>query len=209
MLYFLWFDETTDLLGGYETSEEHYFHVQSVVLANERKYTQQHVDEIQLSNSGPPQHAWDQLAPDTEANQALNRAEGTQSLTEVSDQDLVDNANLFTTSTTSTIHARYESAANSHEIPPEEYRKLLRGLNTEQKQIVMFHRNWCKQAVVALKQGKPVEPYHVFVSGPGGVGKSHVIRMIHSDTIKLLRLSGAPSLCCIRHDPAFSFDTWC
>ena len=54
----------------------------------------------------------------------------------------------------------------------------------------MFHRNWCKQAVVVLKQGKPVEPYRVFVSGPGGVGKSHVNKMIHSDTIKLLRLSG-------------------
>ena len=29
--------------------------------------------------------------------------------------------------------------------------------------------------VVALKQGKPIEPYRVFLSGPGGVGKSHVI----------------------------------
>ena len=180
MLYFPWFDEAADLLGGYATFEEHYFHVQSVVLANERKCTQEHVDEMQLSDSGPPQHAWDQLAPGTEANRANSLAEGS----------LVDNANLFTTSTTSTIHTRYESAANSHEIPPEEYRKLLRGLNTKQKQIVMFHRNWCKQAVVALKQGKPVEPYRVFVSGPGGVGKSHVIKMIHSDTIRLLRLSG-------------------
>ena len=28
------------------------------------------------------------------------------------------------------------------------------------------------------------------MSGPGGVGKSHVIRLIQSDTIKLLKLSG-------------------
>ena len=55
----------------------------------------------------------------------------------------------------------------------------------------MFHRNWCKKAVIALKQGKPIEPYYVFVSGPGGVGRSHVIRLIHSDTLQLLRLSGA------------------
>ena len=41
-----------------------------------------------------------------------------------------------------------------------------------------------------MKQGKPVEPYHVFLSGPGGVGKSHVIRLIHSDTLKFLKLSG-------------------
>ena len=54
----------------------------------------------------------------------------------------------------------------------------------------MFHRNWCKKAVIALKQNKPIEPYRVFVSGPGGVGKSHIIKLIHSDTIKILRLSG-------------------
>ena len=51
----------------------------------------------------------------------------------------------------------------------------------------MFHRDWCKKAVLALKEGKPVEPYHVFL---GGVGKSHVIKLIHSDTLKLLKLLG-------------------
>ena len=55
--------------------------------------------------------------------------------------------------------------------------------------MIMFHRDWCKKAVLALKQGKPIEPYRVFLSGPGGVGKSHVIRLIHSDTIKFLKLS--------------------
>ena len=89
------------------------------------------------------------------------------------------------------MHVRFEGAANKQEIPANEYRALLRGLNAKQRQIVMFHRHWCKKAVLALKQGKPIEPYHVFVSGPGGVGKSHVIRLIHSDTLKLLRLSGA------------------
>ena len=68
---------------------------------------------------------------------------------------------------------------------------LLRGLNTKQRHVVMFHRNWCKKAVIAMKQGKPIVPYCLFVSGPGGVGKSHVIKLIHSDTVKLLRLSGA------------------
>ena len=54
----------------------------------------------------------------------------------------------------------------------------------------MFHRNWCKKAVIELKEGKPVEPYYVFLSGPGGVGKSHVMKLVHSDTLKLLKLSG-------------------
>ena len=44
--------------------------------------------------------------------------------------------------------------------------------------------------MLALKEGKPIEPYHVFLSGPGGIGRSHVIKLIHSDTLKLLKLSG-------------------
>ena len=30
----------------------------------------------------------------------------------------------------------------------------------------------------------------MFLSGPGGVGKSHVIKLIHSDTIRFLKLAG-------------------
>ena len=71
------------------------------------------------------------------------------------------------------------------EIPPDEYRRMMRELNNNQKAVVMYHRNWCKKAVVALRNGHPVEPYIVFMSGPGGVGKSHVIHLIHFDTLKL------------------------
>lgn len=43
--------------------------------------------------------------------------------------------------------------------------------------------------MTALKQGRPVKPYHVFVSGPGGVGKSHIIHLIQSNTLRLLKSS--------------------
>ena len=55
---------------------------------------------------------------------------------------------------------------------------LIRGLNKRQRQIVTYHRKWCKEAVLALKEGKNIKPYHIYVSGPGGVGKSHIIRII-------------------------------
>ena len=88
------------------------------------------------------------------------------------------------------MHVRFEGAANQQEIPPDQYRQYLKELNDQQRSIVMFHHDWCRKAVIALKEGKPVEPYHVFLSGPGGVGKSHVMKLIHSDTLKLLKLSG-------------------
>ena len=96
---------------------------------------------------------------------------------------------MFTSTTSTSLHVRYEGVASRGEIPPEEYRKLLRCLHEKQRQIVIFHRTWCKKAMIALRQGKPIEPYRVFVSGPVGVQKTHVIKLIHSDNIKLLRLS--------------------
>ena len=116
-------------------------------------------------------------------------AEGSEQLTEVSQQDLRDNESILTSGPS--LQVRFESSTHQLETPPDQYRKYMRGLNEQQRSIVMFHRDWCKKAVLALKEGKPVEPYHVFLSGPGGVGKSHVIKLVHSDTLKLLKLSGA------------------
>ena len=61
-------------------------------------------------------------------------------------------------------------------------------LNKEQRNIVQYHRHWCKSVVHALKENKPApKAYRAFVSGPGGVGKSHVIELLKNDTIRLLR----------------------
>ncbi|KAM9365022.1 ATP-dependent DNA helicase PIF1-like [Pholidichthys leucotaenia] len=74
---------------------------------------------------------------------------------------------------------------------PQEYRAVMRSLNTKQLEVVMFHRKWCKDAIFALKHDRPMPQFKVFLSGPGGVGKSHVIKLVHYTTMKLLKpLSG-------------------
>ena len=173
MLYYPWY-ESTDLLGSYATCEEHYQHVQAIVHTNERKYCNSEIGNVSIDENGPPEHLWSQIAPCTEAASAQALTEGSELLTDVSQEDLRDNAELMTT-TTSSLHARFESASNTQEIVADEYQRLLRELNDKQRAIVMFHCNWCNKAVIALKQGKPIEPYRVFLSGPGGLGKSHVI----------------------------------
>ena len=190
MLYFPWYNEDTDLLGGYATYEEHYHHVHAIVVANESKYSQIDVEDIEVDEDGPPEHVWADIAPNTEEGRSRALEEGEEQLTEVAPEDLRDHANVFDSSVSHGLQARFESAANKEEIPANEYRQLLRGLNEKQRGIVMYHRNWCKKTAIALKDGEPIVPYRVFLSGPGGVGKSHVIRLIHSDTLKLLRLAG-------------------
>ena len=151
------------------------------------------IDDLDIDEDGPPEHLWSYIAPSTEEARSQSVAEGSESLTEVSQEDLRDNANLMTSSTTANLHAHFENATKTQEIPPDHYRprQLLKELNSKQRDMVMFHRDWCRKAVIALKEGKRIEPYHVFLSGPGGVGKSHVIKLIYSDTVKFLCLSGA------------------
>ena len=156
------------------------------VHTNEARYTVEDVDDMDIDENGPPEHLWDSIAPSTEENRLHSIAEGAEQLTELSQQDLRDDQNMLSQPS---LHVRFESSANKQEIPPDQYRQYIRELNDKQKSIVMFHRDWCKNDVLALKEGKPVQPYHVFLSGPGGVGKSHVIKLIHSDTLKLLKLS--------------------
>ena len=142
------------------------------------------IEDLEIDEDGPPEHLWDNIAPSTEESNLQSIVEGSEQLTEVSQQDLRDNQNILTSGPN--LHVRFEGAANQQEIPRSVYRQYIRELNDQQRAIVMFHRDWCKKAVLALKEGRP---YHVFLSGPGpgGVGKSHVIK---SDTLKLLRLSG-------------------
>ena len=142
-----------------------------------------------LSEHGPPQHAWDQVAAGASEQQAHDQAEGIEEMQNI-EQYLDANAQIFQQQQTAPLLQRFSAETNRQLLPPGEYRALMRGLNCKQKQVVTFHRRWCKNAVISMKTGQPIKPYRIFLSGPGGVGKSHVISLIHRDTVKLLQLSG-------------------
>ena len=108
---------------------------------------------------------------------------------DIDQEDLDANAQLVKQRSAPLLQ-RFTMETSRDLFSPEEYRHAMRGLNSKQRQVVMYHRAWCKRTITALKSGQPVTPYRVFVSGPGGVGKSHVISLIRNDTVKLLRLSG-------------------
>ena len=58
MLYYPWFDEQADLLGGYPSYEAHYRHVCDTVYTDESKYTKEDIDSIDVDENGPPEHLW-------------------------------------------------------------------------------------------------------------------------------------------------------
>ena len=74
--------------------------VHSTVAANESKYSQANIDDVDMDEYGPPEHLWSYTAPSTEESRSQSLAEGNESLIEVSQEDLRDNANLMTSTTT-------------------------------------------------------------------------------------------------------------
>ena len=99
MLYLPWRDESTDLLGGYMDFRSHYEDKSDDILANEQKYSVnatligEAMDD--LHERGPPQLAWDQVAPGAAEQDARDRAEGAKEERTIEQEDLDANARLF------------------------------------------------------------------------------------------------------------------
>ena len=196
MLYFPWRNEDTDLLSDYPDFESHYRDVIDQIIANEEKFNEnmELIDDAiaQNADNGPPEHAWANIAPETEHRRLIDEVEGTEVLRDMEQEDLDANAAMFQNPRSvhpGEISARYDAQLRKDILQPKEYRSMVRNLNVKQREVVFYHRRWCKDTVHAIKMNKPITPYRLFLSGPGGVGKSHMIRLIHTDTRKLLPLS--------------------
>ena len=146
-----------------------------------------------LQAAGLPKAAWDNIAPGAEDEQQLAHEEGISDECLMAEEDIQHRINQILNdrppSHNESLNIKYTKEARKELLTTREYNKCMRQLNTEQKTMVMYHRKWCKETVIALKQNKPVKPYHVFLSGSGGVGKSYVVKMLHTDTVKLLQYS--------------------
>ena len=71
----------------------------------------------------------------TEESRMHSIQEGSEQLTDVSQEDLQTNENILTTGTAN-IHVRFEGATNQQEIPADQYRQYLRDLNDKQKSMI-------------------------------------------------------------------------
>ena len=196
MLFLPWRAEEK-LRGNYMSYEDRYNDEIEQINATEKIFIH-HEDEINsafehLQAAGPPQAAWDNIAPGAEEAEELTHQEGISDERPMAEEDIQHHISQIVNdrpqSYNELLNTKYTKEAMKELLSPREYNKCMRQLNTGQKTMVMYHRKWCKETVIALKQHKPVKPYHVFLSGSGGVGKSYVVKMLHTDTVKLLQCS--------------------
>ena len=119
-----------------------------------------HEEEIndafqQLQAVGPPEDAWDSLAPGAEESQQVAQQQGIADERPMAEEDIqahIDQiVNEQPQSKNDSLSLKYTKEARKELLTTEEYNKYMQHLNEEQKVVIMYHRKWCKEAVVALK----------------------------------------------------------
>ena len=86
----------------------------------------------------------------------------------------------------------YAKAAKRQDINLQDYCRHVCTLNEDQCHIVMYNRAWHKSYINALRHGKKQEGYRIFLSSPGGKGKSHVVCLIQRDTCHFFKHTVKP-----------------
>ena len=199
LLYYPWQSEN-ELKGECATYEEHYNTVKQIIQENARhfEHNTEHLDNAfnELAENGPPESVWDAVAPGIEEENVAARQEGYYAIRNLENEDLDDHNEMILAQDGITTESNKGAAlsmlftreAQKDIMTPSEYRKCLRGLNPGQREIIMYNRQWCKKTIQKLMKGESAEPFRIFLSGPGGTGKSHVISLIRRDVIYFFRM---------------------
>ena len=153
--------------------------VKSIVIKNRDKFEKNAdaIDEAKefLCKFGPQENAWALLCPETEAERLEYPKEDVDIEDFEADRDIPD---LKSTKTKDDQSVELRSSKMSK----HEGHSLIRTLNEKQKIVFYNIRQWCLNKV----NGGKSEPFHIFVTGGAGTGKSHLVKCIYYEGTRIL-----------------------
>ena len=187
LLYYPWYNEE-EIISGFDTYQNSYISKKEKIDENSHHFNDDSeifdLSEQDVENN-LPQSTWDLTAPSIAQEDGLTLNEGFTTVQQLTEEKVPDTDIALDCNNTEKHHdvllKLYSKAANREYMNFSEYCKHIRGLNNEQKHIVMFNRQWCKNYVHAVQQNQTIDGYRIFLSGPGGTGKSHVVKLIQRD----------------------------
>ena len=188
LLFLPWHKE--NFLEGYESYEEHYNDVKDLVESNAYPFRMNSEDMIDGALADYMNHPsagpeWHESGSDEKENN-----EEDEIVDENADKELGEgkgDGDEGKKDYESPLSLKFKAEALKDTMSAEEYCVMMRNLNKEECEIVMFNRKWMKECIVKMKRGETPDSYKIFLSGPGGTGKSYVINMIRYDNVKLFR----------------------
>ncbi|XP_013383043.1 uncharacterized protein LOC106153597 isoform X2 [Lingula anatina] len=75
------------------------------------------------------------------------------------------------------------------QISTKQAKEMLRSMNSQQLQIFNYMRKWC----LKKSQGKNPKPFHIFLTGGAGTGKTHVINAFRYEAENILTSLDSPN----------------
>ena len=173
MLFTSWRNEETDLINTYSTFEEHYMARRDEISEQMQQYAicSEDLNEVGNHLQEFDDDAYDTIAPVTQDGERQDEDEGCtdthSDLNETFDH-LSDNLGIPSTQQNS-------EPLILNEMQDDEYRGLVQMLNKKQREF-FYH------ALHLIKTSD--RPFYAFLSGSGGVGKSHLIKSIYQAALK-------------------------
>ncbi|XP_060596137.1 uncharacterized protein LOC132750210 [Ruditapes philippinarum] len=182
LLYLPWRNETNDLLM--ETYQEKYKLTNDIIQQNKKLY-EHNADELsnvleEIEENGFPDDHWVTVAPETEQARMEEAIEGPDIEPSVHDAYDTDSHNT----TTDANVVPHEYIPSTEDVSNNEWKSMILALNDTQYQLHQFIVTWANSMLIS-HTGKKPNPFHIFLTGGAGVGKSFLVRTI-VQTVKRL-----------------------
>ena len=184
LLYLPWKHEVEDLRC--KTYEECYNSKIETIRENQRRF-EKHVEEVteaiqDLEEFGPSEESWNTLAPQTEQSRTEENEEGAE--LEKSVLNMYDTRKVSNSSRDLGLPF-HEYEFLTENMSSRDWYDLIMSLNSKQSEVHQFIVEWCTKMTLSHLQPKP-NPFHIFLTGGAGVGKSHLVRTIVQTITRLL-----------------------
>ena len=186
LLYYPW-NEEDDIISTYPRYHDSHINKQDIIHQNAQKFNDDCVAfdiDLQDLENNISQSAWEMVAPNIAQDDRTTNSQGFYTLQnqEQGTADTTDTVSHDSTrNTTDRLCMLYAKAAKRQDMNFHDYCTHICNLNTDQCHIVMYNRAWCKSYINAVRHGEDQKGYRMFLSGPGGSGKSHVVHLIQRD----------------------------
>ena len=183
LLCYPWSEED-DIISTYQSYHDSYISKQDIIHQNAQKFNEDCVAfdiDLQVLENNIPQSAWEMVAPNIAEDDRTTNVQGFYTL-QNQEQEKEDTTDTVShDNTTDTLCMLYAKAAKRQDMNFHDNCTHICNLNTDQHHIVMYNRAWFKSYINAVRRGKNQKGYRMFLSGPGGTGKSHVVHLIQRD----------------------------